>query len=746
MMKSFVAVVILLDITIKEAHCQLVTAANQTAKEGDAEVVMTCDYSQFTTAPDVIQWDELNEDGFIINSNLVNDKKLNNGRFTLNITPRKADLGISQPMRGDSKKIFHCEIRKNDGYTEQSNPSILTVYYLDQPLLIASESTIYEGQLVTFTCSIPDGDPIPHITWYKDGQTVNTNNPSRYEIANNSTESVLKIKSATEEDAGNYTCKAESDQFKGENAKTSEGKHLIVYYITVTFTSEDGIATCTADGHPKPSLVLILQDGKVAENEENTTTIKIEICQSILTCYAENARLNETTTLENCNVAGPGSFYIILIALIVVCLFLWLLLLVYFMYYKNIEWSNTDINTVTVEGGKPVEMSFKYRPSIARFKTVEIKKEDKVIGSNQQQFSSWKTVCQFVCYCCLYFCGFFCVEYCIKSFRYKNKDKRHGNSGEEYQMMDNETEVFITSSSHSQQQPITISAISGQRFEINPDDEDEEHLAEHQGTSGGNAEYEGRRIGRSITKKDKPVTYADLGHGRNPTGISGKDKKILPESVKPKEIKYVDLDLRPSTSKKIKRTEAQTSYFELSEGVLHPKANDSPKRSSSYTMSTNGRGGINLTIPNPVRSHSGEYHCSIDGSRQQYRGVNNLSVYWIEMVNPNYSTERGVSNFEMKCRYGPADMPLTGYKWKKIKEDGTTEIKDGSKDGRFEVTSYQNSILSLKIKNFILGNAGKYQCEVKPVDGEKKLEDSTQLTVKEAALKMEIPDVTTNEG
>ncbi|XP_071958882.1 uncharacterized protein [Antedon mediterranea] len=666
MMKSFVAVVILLDITIKEAHCQLVTAANQTAKEGDAEVVMTCDYSQFTTAPDVIQWDELNEDGFIINSNLVNDKKLNNGRFTLNITPRKADLGISQPMRGDSKKIFHCEIRKNDGYTEQSNPSILTVYYLDQPLLIASESTIYEGQLVTFTCSIPDGDPIPHITWYKDGQTVNTNNPSRYEIANNSTESVLKIKSATEEDAGNYTCKAESDQFKGENAKTSEGKHLIVYYITVTFTSEDGIATCTADGHPKPSLVLILQDGKVAENEENTTTIKIEICQSILTCYAENARLNETTTLENCNVAGPGSFYIILIALIVVCLFLWLLLLVYFMYYKNIEWSNTDINTVTVEGGKPVEMSFKYRPSIARFKTVEIKKEDKVIGSNQQQFSSWKTVCQFVCYCCLYFCGFFCVEYCIKSFRYKNKDKRHGNrSGEEYQMMDNETEVFITSSSHSQQQPITISAISGQRFEINPDDEDEEHLAEHQGTSGGNAEYE---------------------------------------------------------------------------------ANDSPKRSSSYTMSTNGRGGINLTIPNPVRSHSGEYHCSIDGSRQQYRGVNNLSVYWIEMVNPNYSTERGVSNFEMKCRYGPADMPLTGYKWKKIKEDGTTEIKDGSKDGRFEVTSYQNSILSLKIKNFILGNAGKYQCEVKPVDGEKKLEDSTQLTVKEAALKMEIPDVTTNEG
>ncbi|XP_071958820.1 hemicentin-1-like, partial [Antedon mediterranea] len=194
-------------------------------------------------------------------------------------------------------------IRTTDGDIARSNPSILTVYYLDQPLLSASENVINEGQSVTFICSKADGDPIPHITWYKDGQTVNTNNPSRYEIAQYRSESVLKIKSATGEDGGRYTCKALSDQFKGEDAKTSEARELIVYYIHVDFTSKDGVATCTAEGNPKPSSVLILQDGKeIKRGGESTATIEIndETCQSNITCYAENEKFNDITILKNC--------------------------------------------------------------------------------------------------------------------------------------------------------------------------------------------------------------------------------------------------------------------------------------------------------------------------------------------------------------------------------------------------------------------------------------------------------------
>ncbi|XP_071958873.1 neogenin-like [Antedon mediterranea] len=305
-------------------HGQLVTASNQTAKDGDAEVVITCNYSQVTSIPDGIKWDEVNENGGIINPGIVNNNKKENGRFTLHTDPArfKASLVMSHPLRNDSQRIFQCQITTRSGNIQLSNPSILTVYYLEQPLLFASGSVINEGQSVTFTCSVPDGDHIPYITWYKDGQTVNTNNPSRYEIANNNTESVLKIKSATEEDGGRYTCKAESDQFKGDDAKTSEGKNLIIigYNVTVkkpndtttlknceedihiTFTSEDGLATCTAEGHPKPSSVLILQEGEGVEKGENTATIEIndEICQSSLTCYAENGKLNKTMTLENC--------------------------------------------------------------------------------------------------------------------------------------------------------------------------------------------------------------------------------------------------------------------------------------------------------------------------------------------------------------------------------------------------------------------------------------------------------------
>ncbi|XP_071958835.1 uncharacterized protein [Antedon mediterranea] len=306
-----------------EAHCQLVTSSNQEAKEGDVEVVMTCDYSQFTsTTPDAIQWDELNDGGVNINPGIVNTNKVQNGRFRLDTAPGKASLVMSQPMRNDSQRIFQCQIKTISGEIQLSNPSILTVYYLDQPFLDASATTVYEGSSVTFTCSKPEGDPVPDNTiWYKDGQTVNTNETSRYEIANNSMSESVKIKSATEEDGGRYTCKAESDQFKGDDAKTSEGKQLTVigYYITVTFTSENGLATCTAEGHPKPSSVWILQDGKVVDNGENRATIQIndEICKSHLECYAENGKITDLITLLNCD-AGSLSPHTIMIIITVV--------------------------------------------------------------------------------------------------------------------------------------------------------------------------------------------------------------------------------------------------------------------------------------------------------------------------------------------------------------------------------------------------------------------------------------------
>ncbi|XP_071958841.1 lachesin-like [Antedon mediterranea] len=261
-----------------ESHGQL--TSNQEAKEGDTKVVLSCNHSRVTPTPAAMQWDALDEDGSTYN--LVNDKKLVNGRFKLNIKPGKADLVMSLPIRDDSQRTFQCEIQTIDGEIKRSNPSILTVYYLDQPLLSASANVINECQSVTFTCIKHDGDPIPYITWYKDGHTVNTNNPSRYDIANNSTESVLKIKSATEEDGGRYTCKAESDQFKGDDAKTSEGRQLYIYDIIVTFKPEDDLVTCTAEDYPKPPAVLIIQ------NSSSLGTNKI--CQTSFTFYAENEK------------------------------------------------------------------------------------------------------------------------------------------------------------------------------------------------------------------------------------------------------------------------------------------------------------------------------------------------------------------------------------------------------------------------------------------------------------------------
>ncbi|XP_033123418.1 hemicentin-2-like [Anneissia japonica] len=248
---------------------QLVITSDQVAEEGDDYVAIACDYSQ-DTKPRFIIWNEVNKARYT----LVDDVKTVNGRYSLRTTPGNAELIITKPVRNDTNRRFVCEIRTRKGKYIRSNPSILKVYYLDQPVLTASKSRVHEGESVILTCIKQDGDPVPSITWYKDGQALScTTDTSRCTTS----EDALKIyiEAATATDGGRYICKAESDQYRGEDGKTSNQFDLKVIHLTITFESEAGSATCIAKGHPKPSSVMIYNDGKMIDKGELIASVKI---------------------------------------------------------------------------------------------------------------------------------------------------------------------------------------------------------------------------------------------------------------------------------------------------------------------------------------------------------------------------------------------------------------------------------------------------------------------------------------
>ncbi|XP_033116073.1 hemicentin-1-like [Anneissia japonica] len=288
--------VLLLLLSVPNVYSQSVVTFNEVAKEGNSVVVIPCNYSQVTNTPLAIIWKEVNDTGEAI---IVNNKDTVNGRYSLRTTPGNADLVITKPVRSDTQKRFQCQILTKSGESINSNLSILTVYYLDEPVLSASASSVYEGKPVTLTCK-PDGDPHPSITWYKDGQALSTTDSTRFTTSEGALE--IHIEATNAADGGLYMCKAESDPFRGEDGKTSNQIDLKVIYLKITFESKDGAATCTAEGYPEPSSVMIYKDGKMIENGTLTTSVKIyeEICKSNITCYAENGKVNATEPLKTC--------------------------------------------------------------------------------------------------------------------------------------------------------------------------------------------------------------------------------------------------------------------------------------------------------------------------------------------------------------------------------------------------------------------------------------------------------------
>ena len=88
--------------------------------------------------------------------------------------------------------------------------------------------TTSSGEKVAINCNIKRGSPPIKIEWVKDGETVQSHEHVR--VKGDEENSILTIKSAREQDAGNYTCSAKnafgSDAFTTQLFVQGKTKHL----------------------------------------------------------------------------------------------------------------------------------------------------------------------------------------------------------------------------------------------------------------------------------------------------------------------------------------------------------------------------------------------------------------------------------------------------------------------------------------------------------------------------------------
>ena len=68
---------------------------------------------------------------------------------------------------------------------------------------------VSKGGNIVLTCTI-NGWPIPGVTWLKDGTRIKQSYVISNKTVGRTIESILSIKNATLDDAGNFTCKAEN--------------------------------------------------------------------------------------------------------------------------------------------------------------------------------------------------------------------------------------------------------------------------------------------------------------------------------------------------------------------------------------------------------------------------------------------------------------------------------------------------------------------------------------------------------
>ena len=112
-------------------------------------------------------------------------------------------------------------------------------------VLDIGDITIKEGEGATLTCKVK-GEPVPEITWYYDGQPIQTDEIYKVVPGEEEGESTLQIPEIFPEDAGAYTVKAtnEAGEIESTAVVTVTGKYGLQSIYGQKIFSNNVLAYC----------------------------------------------------------------------------------------------------------------------------------------------------------------------------------------------------------------------------------------------------------------------------------------------------------------------------------------------------------------------------------------------------------------------------------------------------------------------------------------------------------------------
>ncbi|XP_026101063.1 myelin-associated glycoprotein isoform X1 [Carassius auratus] len=228
----------LISLDIKYAPRTVWVNVSQEVMEGSS-VVLHCDVDS-NPAP-TITW-------YFGDQELMSEVASNSSLSLDNLTP-------------EVEGVYTCV--GDNGYGSMNTSMYLAVNYPPREPWINESLTLLEGSSVSLQC-ISKGNPMPTLTWLKDGELVGTITAEE--------RSILELHEITPQAHGVYHCLAENEHGRASNSFniTVEFAPILLDDSKCTIVREGVQCVCIASGNPEPVIEFYLPDLNITINNSNS--------------------------------------------------------------------------------------------------------------------------------------------------------------------------------------------------------------------------------------------------------------------------------------------------------------------------------------------------------------------------------------------------------------------------------------------------------------------------------------------